>query len=220
MRRIRDVPPQSSAGPGRRSLASDTIRSFRLIRLVHRGELSTPVELLDRFFRDGGTTIVRAAFEHSYFAAPERVRKKTPLYPKHARTSRKHYPKGVRGGRGQWKGRKVKLGDNAKAQAAWKKYSGRRLVRGSGYEVRHPWGNPWDPDAFTAGWNLCYMPFWAAKLLDEGSRHEDLWQAFRQASWDLYFRSDPVCEPLEFVEDPGIDLAEILQGQPLLILAD
>ena len=24
--------------------------------------------------------------------------------------------------------------------------------------VRHIWGEPWNPDASTAGWNLCYMP--------------------------------------------------------------
>ena len=42
--------------------------------------------------------------------------------------------------------------------------------------------------------------------------------AVRQAAWDLYFRDDPVCDPLEFVTDPGIDLDTILDGQPVLLL--
>lgn len=53
-----------------------------------------------------------------------------------------------------WQGREVKLGDNAKAYQAWAHYTGRRIERASGYGVRHVWGHPWNPDAFTAGWNL------------------------------------------------------------------
>ena len=34
---------------------------------IHDGELVSPVESLERYFGNGGTTILRAAFEHSYF---------------------------------------------------------------------------------------------------------------------------------------------------------
>ena len=169
--------------------------------------------------REGGTTIVRAAFEHSYFAHPDRVRGNTPLYPHRARRSGEHYPGLAKGAQATWNGRPVKLDDNAKAQRAWSVYSGSPLQRGSGYGVRHVWGHPWDPEAFTAGWNLCYMPFWAGMLTERQHPHPKLEKAICQAAWDLYFRHQPVCNPPPFVADPGIDLDAILQGQPILVLA-
>ena len=57
------------------------------------------------------------------------------------------------------------LGDNAYAQYAWQKYTGRPIERRSGFGVRHIWGNPWNPDAFTAGWNLCYIAVFGQECL-------------------------------------------------------
>ena len=185
---------------------------------IHDGGLVSPVESLERYFRSGGTTVLRAAFEHSYFVHPDRVRGNTPLYPERARLSREHYPRLDRGAHAMWQGREVKLGDNSKAQQAWARYTGRRIERASGYGVRHVWGHPWDPDAFTAGWNLCYMPFWAGMLTERQHPHAELEMAVRQAAWDLFFREDSVCDPPEFVADPGIDLDTILDGQPVLLL--
>ena len=70
---------------------------------------------------------------------------------------------------------------------AWERYTGRKLSRGSGYGVRHIWGEPWNPYFYTAGWNLCYMPFWAGMLTEAQHPHEKLPDAIQQASWDLYF---------------------------------
>ena len=86
---------------------------------------------------------------------------------------------------------------------AWEKYTGFKLARGSGYGVRHIWGEPWNPDAFTAGWNLCYMPYWAGMLTEDQHQYPPLKKAIQQASWELYFEADPVCAPLDFVEDTG-----------------
>ena len=93
-------------------------------------------------------------------------------------------------------------------------------MRGSGYGVRHIWGNPWDPEFYTAGWNLCYMPFWAGMLTEDQHPHEELQAAIKKASWDLYFRSNPVCQPPDSVKDPNLksDLNSLLNGQPILIL--
>ena len=194
--------------------------SVRLWKPMPNCLLVSPVESLERYFGNGGMTILRAAFEHSYFVHPERVRQNTPLYPDRARLSREHYPGLDRGAHAIWKGRKVRLGDNAKAQQAWRSYTGRPIERGSGYGVRHVWGHPWDPDAFTAGWNLCYMPFWAGTLTERQHPHPQLEMAVRQAeaAWDLYFGDNPVCDPPEFVTDPGVDLDAILNGQPILLL--
>ena len=187
---------------------------------LHQGELSHPVSTLEDYFRRGGVTIIQAAFAHSYFIHPDSVREKTPYFPERARFSRLNYPGAIKGQKAVWAGdgREVVIDDNQHAQLAWGKYTGHGLARGTGYSVRHIWGHPWDPDAFTAGWNLCYMPFWAGMLTERQHPHEELELAIRQASWDLYFRSNQVCRTPDFVEDPGFDLPALLAGQPVLIL--
>ena len=92
-------------------------------------------------------------------------------------------------------------------------------MRRSGYGVRHIWGHPWDPAAFTAGWNLAYMPFWAGMLTEDQHPHPLVQSAIKQAGWELFFRTCPVCKPPEFVSDQGLDLAGLLDGQPLLVAA-
>ena len=187
---------------------------------VHAGEIVSAIQSLEDCFREGDVSIVQAAFVHSYFVHPSKVRVKTPYYPDRARTSREHYPGLGRGQCGIWSGdgREVRLSDNQPAQNAWAGYTGCPIARGSGYEVRHIWGNSWNPDAFTAGWNICYMPFWASMLTAEQHTHLELRQAIRQASWDLYFKNNPVCQRPDFVVNPNVDLESILAGQPILIL--
>ena len=187
---------------------------------VHARDIISPIRALEKYFQEGGTSIVRAAFAHSYFVHPDHVQERTPWFPDRVRTSRKHYPGHSRASRSTWvgDGRPVTLGDNGYAQQAWAQYTGRRLKRGSGYSVRHVWGHPWDPDAFTAGWNLCYMPFWAGALTEEQYPHPELQKAIRQASWDVYFRRKPVCPAPDFVRDQDMDLDGLLGDQPLLVL--
>ncbi|MYJ46872.1 MAG: hypothetical protein F4070_04345 [Acidimicrobiales bacterium] len=54
--------------------------------------LPAPINVLEQLLRQGGTTIVRAAFAYSFFAHPDVVRGRTPWYPERARTSREHCP--------------------------------------------------------------------------------------------------------------------------------
>lgn len=187
---------------------------------LHHGELADPITAMENFFRTGGSSIVTAAFAHSYFVHPDVVRAKTPYFPERARYSREHYPGLGKGDKTIWRGdgREVWLDDNQYAQMAWQRYTERGLLRGSGYGVRHIWGNPWNPDYFTAGWNLCYMPFWAGMLTERQHPHPELERAIRQASWDLYFRNNAVCDLPNGVEDPGMDLSSLLGGQSILIL--
>jgi hypothetical protein len=181
-------------------------------------DLPDPALTLERYFRDGGLSLIRAVFENTFFVAPDRVREFTPRYPSHARYSREHYPGLSKGQRAIWQGVEVRLDDNQRAQMAWAWYT-RPLLRGVGYSICHIWGHPYDPFAFTAGWNLAYMTTWARNLTEDQHPHELIRPAIRQASWDLFFRNDPVCATPDFVSDPGLDLAELLAGQPLLLLA-
>ncbi len=194
-----------------------------LNKRIHTGDLIPPIQSLEDYFREGGVSIIQAAFAHSYFVHPDNVRERTPYYPERARRSLEHYPGRGKGQSAVWDSggqrRDVILDDNSRAQMAWEKYTGRKLARGTGYGVRHIWGNPWNPDAFTAGWNICYMPFWAGMLTEEQHPHPELEWAIRQASWELFFQDNRVCQPPEFIENPGLDLDKILADQPLLILS-
>ncbi len=186
----------------------------------YRGNPAHPIETLEDYFQKSGSSLIQVAFAHSYFISPDVVRNKVVYFPDRARLSREHYPGLDIGAKAVWlgDGREVKLDRNQRAQMAWAKFTGHPLAKRTGYSVRHIWGHPWDPSAFTAGWNLCYMPFWAGMLTEEQHPHEDLERAMRQASWDIYFRENPVCEPPSFVEDPGLDLDALLAGQPILVL--
>ena len=187
---------------------------------VFHDALTSPFEAMEHFFLEGGVSIVEAAFRHSYFIHPDAVKCRTPYFRDRARRSGEHYPGKDRGDKAIWSedNREVRLEYNAAAQRAWRGYTGRNLERGSGYGVRHIWGNPWNPDCYTADWNLCYMPFWAGMLTEDQHPDKELQIAIKQASWDLYFRSNPVCDPPDFVRDPGLDLHSLLAGQPILIL--
>lgn len=185
---------------------------------VHNEELPAPISTLERYLHEGGRTLLRAVFENTFFVSPQAVRAKTPYYPDFARKSREHYPGLEKRSVGLWQGREIRLDDNSRAQLAWTKYSGYPIERRSGYGVRHIWGNPWDPTAFTAGWNLAYMPFWAGMLTEDQHPHPEIQRAIKQASWELFFRNDPVCDAPAFVQDLGLDLADMLGGMPLLIL--
>ena len=185
-------------------------------------DLVPAIQSLEGYFRDGGASIVQAAFQHTYFVHPDAVLNNTPLFPNRARRSREHYPGIDKGQTAVWKagdGREIILDDNSRAQMAWERYTGSRLARRSGYGVRHIWGSTHNPDAFTAGWNLCYMPFWAGMLTEDQHPLPEIRTAIRQASWDLYFSDNPVCEVPDFVSDPGIDLAALLDGTPLMVLS-
>ena len=192
---------------------------------LHSEDPVSAIQSLEDYFREGGTSVIQAAFKHTYFIHPKAILNKTPYFPERARRSREHYPGIEKGKPAIWRdvdsGKVIKviLDDNSRAQMAWEKYTGHKLARKSGYGVRHIWGNTHNPNAFTAGWNLCYMPFWAGMLTEDQHPHPDLQLAIGQASWDLFFSDTPVCDPPDFVSNPGLDLDGILAGNPLRILS-
>ena len=184
------------------------------------GPLPDPVETLEaNFVATGGISLIAAVFQNTFFLHPSVVRRRTPYFPEFARYSRNHYGSARKGATASWQGSPVRIDDNSRAQSAWQKYSGRALSRGAGFAIRHIWGHPWDPIAFTGGWNLAYMPNWAGMLTEEQHPHPTIQQAVRQASWDLFFARNPVCCAPDFVSDPGLNLTELLNDLPLLVLA-
>jgi len=192
----------------------------KLNTVLHTGPIENPIVALEDIFHNGGVTLIQAAFKHSFFLSPELVRGKPPKFPNFARTSRTHYTNKKKGDSAVWKGSAVTLDDNSKAQSAWAQYSGRALSRKTGYGVRHIWGNPWNPDVYTAGWNLCYMPFWVGMLTESQHPHPALQKAIKQVAYELFFKGNPICNPPDFVTDPGfaLELRKHLGAQPINIL--
>lgn len=184
----------------------------------YRDLLPNPIAVLEELLARAGLSLVEATLRYSFFIDPEAVRERCPYFPDRARRSRQHYPGGVRGDRVLWKGRDVILDVNQRPQMAWGRYTGRPIERGLGYGVRHIWGNPWDPDAFTAGWNLCYMPYWLGMLTEDQHPHPDVARIIQQVSFDLYFRERPVCAAPEYVQDPGVDLRTLMSANPVRFL--
>lgn len=101
---------------------------------IHEDDLVPPIEALESYLRNGGVTILRASFEQAFFADPAKVKHRTPYFPDRARFSRKFYPGKRKGERATWKGREIVLDDNAYAQQAWQRYTGRRIYRGLAVE--------------------------------------------------------------------------------------
>jgi hypothetical protein len=86
--------------------------------------------------------------------------------------------------------------------------AGDKVDRIRGYHVAHIWEHVYDPECFTAGWNLCLMPGFLKLFTEKQDRILRLHQIIQQAAFDLYFKNDAVGLPKPtFVTDPGIDLA-------------
>ena len=59
---------------------------------MHTGDIVSPDSVFGELFPERWGTILQAAFEHSFFLDPDKVRVKTPYFSDRARYSREHYP--------------------------------------------------------------------------------------------------------------------------------
>ena len=182
---------------------------------------STAIESLESYFQLGGVSILQAAFAHTYFVHPDKVREKTPYFPDRARLSRKYYPGLEKGSEAMWhgNGQRVRLDDNSHAQNAWQRYTGHELARGLWIWGKAYLGTSLGPLISSRPAGICAIcPFGLACLRKASIPFPALVQAVKQASWDLYFRNNPVCPLPASITDPGLDLHATLDGRPLLIL--
>ncbi|MBC7926401.1 MAG: hypothetical protein H7039_12155 [Bryobacteraceae bacterium] len=166
----------------------------------------------------GETELLRAAISASFFLSPEKVKAEC-RYPNHARSSRALYPGKGFGETVEVDGVSLILDSNHKAQATWREASG-FFFRASGYGVRHIWGYASDAKAYTATWNLCYMPFWAGMMTEDQHPFELLAKVVRQVSFDLYFREGPITnlQRPAFIQDPGLKLSDALPADTVINL--
>ena len=69
----------------------------------------------------------------------------------------------------------------------------------------------YDPECFTAGWNMCLMPGFLKLFTEKHGRIDLLHHAVERVAHDLYLRAGSIgLAPPAFVTDPGPDLAALL----------
>jgi len=106
----------------------------------------------------------------------------------------------------------VQVCDNTKARLAFAAFSGLVMAgdrdgRIRGYHVAHIWERVYDPECFTAGWNMCLMPGFLKLFTEQQDRIELLHRVVQQAAFDLYFRTRSIGLPApSFVTEQGLDL--------------
>jgi hypothetical protein len=168
------------------------------------GERRRPEEIVPRLRGRVGPECIRRQYEQNGSGA---------VFPDCVRESREYHKGKQKGDQSVWEGRTVKVYDNTKARVAFASFSGLLMAgdkerRIRGYHVAHIWERVYDPECFTAGWNLCLMPGFLKLFTEQQDRIRLLHQIIQQAAFDLYFKNGAAGLPTPtFVTDPGIDLA-------------
>ncbi len=185
--------------------------------------------LLELFEKDEGE-LARFLLSHTYFISPGRIRDRyqktgsAAWFPDCVRGSREHHKGKQRKELSVWEGRAVKVCDNTKARLAFASFSGLLMAgdkegRIRGYHVAHIWERVYDPECFTAGWNLCLLPGFLKLFTEQQDRIALLHQVIQQAGFDLYFKEDVLGMPTPpFVTAPGIDLGTRFPSMTLNLL--
>ncbi len=184
-----------------------------------RRTLPPATDILLELFAKDQERLATFLLRHTYFLSPERIcqhYEKTgtaACFPNCVRGSREHHKGKQRGDQSVWDGRTVTVCDNTKARLAFASFSrlimaGDKEDRIRGYHVAHVWERVYDPECFTAGWNLCLMPGFLKLFTEQQDRILLLHNVIQQAAFDLYFKANAVGFPVPpFVTDPGVDLS-------------
>jgi hypothetical protein len=149
--------------------------------------------------------------ELTLFLDPDLIHKTAVWYPNCVRTSKKHHGNKRKGEISNWNNLPVKVCDNSTGRRVFEQYTGFRLNSKSrnipsGINVAHIWGRVFDPDFFTAGWNLCLMPDFIRSFTEEQSGILEVQQILKQVSYDLYFRNGTLGQCPKGVNDQNLCL--------------
>lgn len=152
--------------------------------------------------------ITRSILKTSFFIDPAEVQRKIVQYPDFARKSNEHHPNKSKGDSSIWQGNVIKISDNTKARQAFGNYIGRKMggkdrESAIGWEVAHIWGRVYDPEYFTAGWNMILLPGFLRILAEEQSKIPHLQKAIQYLAHNLYFSSKLITLPNHPPEKPG-----------------
>jgi hypothetical protein len=186
--------------------------------------LKAASDILLRLFGGSENRLALFLLQHAYFISPQRLlafceeKKGFVCFPNAVRGSREHHPGRQRKEASNWKDRPVTVCDNTKARVAFARFAklvmaGDKNDRIRGYHVAHIWERVYDPEYFTAGWNLCLMPGFLKLFTEQQDRVELLQKVIQQAAFDLYFKNAAlgIAAP-EYVVDPCYDLGAMFPG--------
>jgi hypothetical protein len=176
-------------------------------------------DILLELFEGDEEALAGFLLRHTYFLSPERIRQRyvktgtAAWFPTCVRSSREHHKGKQKKDQSTWQGQTVTVCDNTKARGAFALFSGLVMAgdkegRIRGYHVAHIWERVYDPECFTAGWNLCLMPGFLKLFTEQQDRISLLHQIIQQAAFDLYFKDNTVGFPMpQFVTNPQMDLS-------------
>ncbi|MBD64741.1 MAG: hypothetical protein CME62_06015 [Halobacteriovoraceae bacterium] len=154
--------------------------------------------------------VILMMLNSTLFIHPEVVRETPVKFPNAVRESNEYHAGVKRRQKSIWMGEEVSVHDNSKARLAFGQYAN-LVMKGKhrnvpiGLHVTHIWERVFDPEFFTAGWNICLMPDFLKIYTEKQSGTDYIARCLKQAGFDLYFKSGVVA-PNEYVVDPGIDL--------------
>jgi hypothetical protein len=197
---------------------------------IKRRELKPAKDIALELFGGNETAFARFLLSHTYFISPDRIRQHieknhtAAWFPKCVRASRQHHAGKQRKEPSVWENRDVTVCDNTKARLAFAKFTGLVMAgdrehRIRGYHVAHIWERVYDPDYFTAGWNICLMPGFLKLFTEQQDRIPILHEVIQRAAFDIYFEKGSIGLPTpSFVSAPVLDLATILCGAAINLL--
>lgn len=185
---------------------------------AQRRNLVAAKDILLELFKGGEAELAGFLLCHTYFISPDRIRhcyEKTgsaAWFPNCVRASNLHHKGKQKNEMSVWNQSPVKVFDNTKARLAFAKFSdlvmaGDKEHRIRGYHVAHIWERVYDPECFTAGWNLCLMPGFLKLFTEQQDRIDLLHKVIQQAAFNLYFKCGDIGFPTPgYVTDPGLEL--------------
>jgi hypothetical protein len=177
-------------------------------------------ELLSEFLSLKEKDMARLVLKNTFFIDPRLA--STVVFPNFARPSNEFHPGKKKKDLSFFNGREVRITDNLKARDAFGKLTGLKLNGdgrkvAKGWDVAHIWGHVYDPDCFTAGWNMCLMPNFFRDLTEEQNSQEYFQKVIQQVSFNLYFKTGG--EKRGFIKDHRLDLDELISSGDINILS-
>lgn len=144
--------------------------------------------------------LLRIILNAALFIDPDRVRQVPVMSPDCVRKSNQWHPGKQKGETSSWNGLPVQVCDNTQARVAFGKYIDRKMGGRDrnvsvGWEVAHVWGRVFDPDYFTAGWNMVLIPGFLRVLTEEQAQSPLFSRCIQALAYRLFFKSNPVAAP-------------------------
>ena len=169
-------------------------------------------ELFKSITNKSDDDVILMLLSSTLFIHPEVVKLNPVMFPDAVRESNEYHSGVKRSNPSTWEGNKVNVYDNGKARTAFGQYT--KLKMGGkdrnvpkGLHVAHIWERVFDPNFFTAGWNICLIPDFLKIYTEKQAGTEMIAKHLRQAGFDIYFKNINIELPTGIC-DQGIDLFE------------